>query len=54
MELQNKKSNKKQEEEEKEKKLEKFYESVKPKVEADPIRLISYTEVKYKNKLKIF
>ena len=48
MELQSKKINKKLEEEEKEKKLEKFYESVKPKVQADPTRLISYTEVKYK------
>lgn len=31
--------------EEKEKRLEKFYESVKPNVEFDPARMISYTEV---------
>lgn len=29
---------------EKEKRLEKFYDSVKPNVEADPARMISYTE----------
>jgi len=32
------------EQEEREKRLEKFYETVKPKVEADPARLVSFTE----------
>jgi hypothetical protein len=32
------------EQEEKERRLEKFYETVKPKVEADPARLVSFTE----------
>ena len=36
---------KKKETEEKEKRLEKFYESVKPDVKADPVRMISFTEV---------
>lgn len=39
-----KKQLKQMENEEKEKRLEKFYESVKPNVEADPARLVSFTE----------
>lgn len=39
------KEKQRQEAEEKEKRLEKFYESVKPNVEFDPARMISYTEV---------
>ena len=38
------KEKEKAEYEEKEKRLEKFYDSVKPNVEADPARMISYTE----------
>jgi hypothetical protein len=39
------KERKQHEQELKDKRLEKFYDSVKPHVEADPIRMISYTEV---------
>lgn len=41
-----KKQAKKLENEEKEKKLENFFDKVKPKVEVDPIRAISFTEVR--------
>lgn len=41
-----KKQVKQLENEDKEKKLEKFFDSVKPNVESDPIRAISYTEVR--------
>ena len=45
-ELNMKKQTKKAETEEKEKKLEKFFDTVKPKIDADPIRAISFTEVR--------
>ena len=45
-ELNMKKQTKKVETEEKEKKLEKFFDTVKPKIDADPIRAISFTEVR--------
>lgn len=44
-EITSKKQAKKLENEEKEKKLENFFDKVKPKVEVDPIRAISFTEV---------
>ncbi len=43
-ELQSKLLSKEQENEEKKIRLEKFYDAVKPNIEADPTRMISYTE----------
>lgn len=44
VEVQIKKEQIQLDQEEREKRLEKFYETVKPKVEADPARLVSFTE----------
>lgn len=47
LEIITQKQNKKFENELREKRLQKFYESVKPKVESDPTRMISYTQAEY-------